>query len=423
MKAKRLRTGLLLATLGMGIASPALARTPEQVAEAALRAAPVWDGHNDAPAQLRERRKGVIADFDFRDTTGTADAASGKGAMQTDIARLRKGRVGAQFWSVYVSPLQSEPQSVQAVLEQIDLTKRLVARYPADLQLVTTAADAERAMKAGRIASLIGMEGGHSIGGSLGVLRQMYSLGARYMTLAHFRNTAWADSATDVPAHDGLNDFGRDVVREMQRLGMLVDLSHVSEATMNDALDVAKAPVMFSHSGAQAVAAHPRNVSDAVLDRVKANGGIVMVVTLPSYVSNVVREWSLRRIAEKARLDELHVGNPKAAEAALADWVKANPTPRATLSDLADHIDHIARRAGVDHVGVGGDFDGMSSTTQGLDDVSGYPALFAELARRGYAQADLEKIASRNMLRVLKGAEAYAAAHRGDPPIESPVTF
>lgn len=414
---------VLIAALGMAIAPPVSARTAEQIAEAALRAAPVWDGHNDAPAQIRDRRKGVIADFDFRDTTGTADPARGKAAMQTDIARMRKGRVGAQFWSVYVSPLESEPQSVQAVLEQIDLTKRLVARYPADLQFVTTAAEAERAMKAGRIASLIGMEGGHSIGGSLGVLRQFHALGARYMTLAHFRNTAWADSATDAPAHDGLTDFGRNVVREMQRLGMLVDLSHVSDATMNDALDVAKAPVMFSHSGARAVAAHPRNVPDSVLDRVKANGGIVMVVTLPAYVSNAVRDWSIRRVAEKARLDELHVGNPTAADAALADWTKASPAPRATLSDLADHIDHIVKRAGIDHVGIGGDFDGMATTTQGLDDVSGYPALFVELARRGYAQTDLEKIASRNMLRVLKGAEAYAAAHRGDPPIENAVGF
>jgi len=414
----------LLAGLGMAMAAvPAVGapRTPEQVAQAALRAAPVWDGHNDVPEQLRSRRRNILAGFDFHDTTGTADAASGKAAMHTDIARLRKGGVGAQFWSVWVSPLQSEPQSVQAVLEQIDLTKRLIAAYPRDLQFAGTADEVEQAMRGGRIASLIGMEGGHSIAGSLGVLRQMYALGARYMTLTHFRNTAWADSATDVPAHDGLTDFGRDVVREMQRLGMLVDLSHVSEATMNDALDVAKAPVIFSHSGAQAVASHPRNVSDAVLARVKANGGIVMVVTLPSYVSDAVRDWSARRTAEKARLDDLNVADPKAAAAKLADWVKANPAPRSTVAQLADHVDRIVKVAGIDHVGIGGDFDGMSSTTEGMDDVSGYPALFVELARRGYGQADLEKIASRNMLRVLRAAEGYAAAHRADPPIESPV--
>ena len=237
------------------MAAPAhAAPTPEQVAEAALRAAPVWDGHNDVPEQLRDRRKNVIAGFDFRDTTNTADPAKGDGAMQTDLTRLRQGHVGAQFWSVYVSALLPEPQAVQATLEQIDVTKRLIARYPQDMVLCTTAADVERAMKAGKIASLMGMEGGGSIGGSLGVLRQMYALGARYMTLTHFRNLAWADSATDAPAHDGLTDFGRDVVREMQRIGMLVDLSHVSEATMLDTLEQAKAPVMCGHSGARGVA-------------------------------------------------------------------------------------------------------------------------------------------------------------------------
>jgi membrane dipeptidase len=255
------------------------------------------------------------------------------------------------------------------------------------------------------------------------VLRQEYALGARYMTLAHFRNTSWADSATDAPAHDGLTDFGRDVVREMQRIGMLVDLSHVSEATMLDALEVAKAPVMFSHSGARAVAHHPRNVPDNVLDRLKANGGIVMVVTLPSYVSDEVRDWSNRQAAQKALLDAQYVGDPAGAKAALAAWMQANPSPRSTVAQLADHIEHIARRIGVDHVGVGGDFDGMSSTTEGMDDVSGYPALFTELARRGYSQADLQKIASGNMLRVLRAAEAYAAAHRADPPIENPTQF
>jgi membrane dipeptidase len=418
-----MRAARLLSAAAL-LATPALAApAPEQVAAAALRASPVWDGHNDVPEQLRERRKDMIADFDFRDTTNTADPANERVVMQTDLARLRKGRVGAQFWSVYVSALLPEPQAVQATIEQIDVLKRLIARYPQDMVLCTSADEVERAMKAGKIASLIGMEGGHSMGASLGVLRQEYALGARYMTLAHFKNTAWADSATDAPAHDGLTDFGRDVVREMQRIGMLVDLSHVSEATMLDALEVARAPVMFSHSGARAVAHHPRNVPDNVLDKLKANGGIVMVVTLASYVSDEVRDWSLRRTAEKARLDEAFVGDPAGAKAALAAWIKANPAPRATIGQLADHIDHIARRIGVAHVGVGGDFDGMSSTTEGMDDVSGYPALFTELARRGYSQADLRKIASGNMLRVLRGAEAYAAAHRGDPPIETPTQF
>lgn len=375
------------------------------------------------PEQLRDRYNDVIGGFDFRDTTNTADPAKGKIAMHTDLARLRQGRVGAQFWSVYVSASLPEPQAVQATLEQIDVTKRLIARYPNDLALCTSAAEVEAAMKAGRVASLMGMEGGGSIGGSLAVLRQMYALGARYMTLTHFRTLAWADAATDAPKHDGLTPFGVDVLREMQRIGMLVDLSHVSDATMRDALDVAKAPVIFSHSGARAVAGHPRNVPDEVLDRLKINGGIVMVVTLPSYVSNAVRDRGLRRIAEKARLDELYVNDPPRAKAALDSWDQANPAPRATLAQLADHIDHIAKRAGVDHVGLGGDFDGMATTTEGMDDVAGYPALFAELARRGYSQGDLRKIASGNMLRVLKAAEAYAAAHKADPPIESPTAF
>jgi membrane dipeptidase len=399
------------------------APTPEQVAALALKASPVWDGHNDVPEQLRERWNDVLAKFDFHDTTGTADPANKRVVMQTDLTRLRKGHVGAQFWSVYVSSSLPEPQAVQATIEQIDVLKRLVARYPQDMVLCTNADEVERAMKAGKIASLIGMEGGHSIGSSLGVLRQEYALGARYMTLAHFRNTPWADSATDAPAHDGLTDFGREVVREMQRIGMLVDLSHVSEATMLATLEVAKAPVMFSHSGARAVADHPRNVPDAVLDKLKANGGIVMVVTLPSYVSNEVRDWTNRQAGQKALFDAQYVGNPTGATAAMAEWMKANPAPHSTIAQLADHIDHITKRIGVDHVGVGGDFDGMASTTQGMDDVSGYPALFAELARRGYSEADLKKIASGNMLRVLRGAEAYAAAHRADPPIETPTTF
>lgn len=404
-------------------ANPAQARTPEQVAQAALQAAPVWDGHNDVPEQVRDRWHNILAGFDFRDTTATADPAHDRVAMHTDLARLRKGRVGAQFWSVYVPASLTDQHAVQAVLEQIDLTKRLVARYPGELQLATGSADVERAIKAGKVASLMGMEGGYAIAGSLGVLRQMHALGVRYMTLTHSKNVPWADSATDKPEHGGLTDFGRDVVREMQRIGMLVDLSHTSEQTMLDTLDVAKAPVIFSHSGARAIGSHPRNVPDAVLDRLAANGGIVMVVTLPSYVSDEVRGWNAAQAAERARLDALHTGDPDGAKVALDAWTKANPFPRATLSQLADHVDHVRQHAGIDHVGLGADFDGMNQTTQGLDDVSQYPALFVELARRGYSQADLEKIASRNIMRVLKAAEAYAAAHRDDPPIENPTTF
>ncbi len=415
---------LLLAAAALALSVPASAApTPEQVAAAALKAAPVFDGHNDVPEQLRDRRKNVLAGFDLRDTSNTADPAKGKKAMQTDIRRMRAGGMGAQLWSVYVSADLPEPQAVQATLEQIDVVKRLVAANPADLALATTAAEVERAMKGGKIASLIGMEGGHSIGGSLAVLRQMYALGARYMTLTHFKNNAWADSATADPAHDGLTDFGRDVVREMQRLGMLVDLSHVSEATMNDALDVAGAPVIFSHSNARAVNGHPRNVSDAVLDRVKTNGGIVMVNFYPAYVVEASRQAGARRTAEVARLKALYTGDPKGLAEATAAWDKANPVPLGSLTDVADHLDHIRTRIGADHVGLGGDLDGIEAAVAGLEDVSKYPALFTELARRGWSQADLEKLSSRNILRVMRAAEAYSAAHRSDPPLENPTAF
>ena len=414
---------LLLAASLLFAAVPLAAQSPEAVAAAALKAAPVWDGHNDVPEQLRDRRKNVIGDFDFADTAGTADPAKQVAAMQTDLKRLRAGKVGAQFWSVYVSANLNDQQAVQATLEQIDVTKRLVARNAADMQLCMASDCVAKAMKAGKIASLMGMEGGHSIGGSLAVLRQMYELGARYMTLTHFKNTAWADAATDAPKADGLTDFGRDVVREMQRLGMLVDLSHVSEATMHDALDVAKAPVIFSHSNALAVNSHPRNVPDAVLARMKANGGIVMVNAYPAYVVEATRQWNVQRATEEARLKALHIGQPKVAANALASWVKANPAPIGSLKDVADHLDHIRKLAGAEAVGLGGDYDGIETTVAGMEDVSTYPALFVELARRGWTQGELEGLASRNMMRVLKAAEAYAASRKGDAPIENPVAF
>jgi membrane dipeptidase len=408
---------LLLA--GAAHAAPA----PERVAQAALRATPVWDGHNDVPEQLRERYRNVIADFDFADTSATADPAKKKGPMHTDLARVAKGHLGAQFWSVYVDAGLSEQQAVQATLEQIDVMKRIIARHPGRMEFVTTADGAARALKAGKLASLIGMEGGHSIGSSLAVLRQMYALGARYMTITHSKTTPWADSATDAPAHDGLTDFGRDVVREMNRLGMLVDLSHTSEATMMDTLDVARVPVIFSHSGARAVDGHARNVPDAVLARLKDNGGVVMAVGYPTFLSEKRRQWNADLAGEEARLKSLWPGDPAAVARGLEAWNGAHPEVKATVGDWADHIDHLKQVAGIDHIGLGGDYDGMETGPVGAEDVTGYPTLFTELARRGYSQADLEKIAGRNIARVLRAAEAYAVAHRGDPPIETPTAF
>ena len=403
----------------LAVSAPAAAQTEaERTASAALEAAPVWDGHNDVPIQLRSRLGNVINQFDFGHTLDTATDA--RSAMHSDLNRMRQGKVGAQWWSVYVSASLPEAEAVQATVEQIDVTKRLIARYPQDLQLALTADDVEEAMAAGRIASLLGMEGGHSIGSSLAVLRQMYDMGARYMTLTHGKTLSWADSATDAPQHDGLNAFGKDVVREMNRIGMLVDLSHVSEAAMMDALDVAQAPVIFSHSGARAVTGHLRNVPDSVLARMPENGGIVMAVALPWFITEDLRQHAASRTAERARLEALFPGLPDTVAAQLAKWDAENRAPVSTISDLADHIDHIRDVAGIDHIGIGGDYDGMPTGPIGMEDVTGYPALFVELAKRGYSQEDLEKIASRNMLRVMRGAEAYAASVTDMAPIEYP---
>jgi len=400
--------------------SPAMAQSPEEIAEAALEAAPVWDGHNDVPYQLRERLGNQIAEFDFHDTLSEPVGKPDSDPMHTDLARLRKGKIGAQFWSVYVPATLSEPEAVAETLEQIDVAKRLIARYPDDMAIALTADDVARAMADGKIASLMGMEGGHSISSSLAVLRQMYALGARYMTLTHSKNTSWADSATDEPAHGGLTDFGKDVVREMNRLGMLVDLSHVSADTMHDALDVAQAPVIFSHSGARAVDGHPRNVPDDVLVRLRDNGGIVMEVAFRLFVNENVRLWGEAAVAERARLMEEFAGDEAQVGAAFGEWMAANPQPVTTVSDVADHIDHIREVAGIDHIGIGGDYDGMPPGPDGMEDVSGYPNLFAELARRGYSKEDLRKISSGNMMRVMRAVEAYAKAHADDPVIESP---
>jgi membrane dipeptidase len=368
-----------------------------------LESVPLIDGHNDVPWQYRIRTNNRLDAIDLAADTSTLERP-----MHTDIPRLRAGRVGGQFWSVYVSPSITGPEAVKAQLEQIDIARRLIARYD-DFEFVTTADGIERAFAAGRIASLLGMEGGHVLDNSLATLRVFHAAGARYLTLTHSRATDWADSGTDAPRHDGLTAFGREVIREMNRLGMLVDLSHVHPLTMHAALDVSEAPVVFSHSSAMGVTEHARNVPDDVLDRLPENGGIVMVTFVPSFVSSAVRDYQANRRAALERLRALHPGDPDRVEAEMQGWSVAHPPPRATLGDVADHIDYIRDRIGSPYFGIGGDYDGILDLPDGLEDVSTYPALFAELIRRGYTRDELEQIAGRNVLRVMRGAEQVAA--------------
>ena len=366
-----------------------------------LREAPLVDGHNDVPWQYRTRVSNHLDRIDFRDTSAVEPP------MHTDLRRLRKGGVGAQFWSVYIPTSYSGAGAARVVFEQVDLTKRLIERYPDDLELALTADDIERIHKEGRIASLLGAEGGHSIESSLGVLRQLYATGVRYMTLTHGSNTVWADSATDEPVHGGLTAFGRQVVREMNRLGMLVDLSHVSPQTMHQALDESEAPVIFSHSSAFAVTASPRNVPDDVLRRLAENGGVVMVTFVPSFVNEGVRASFRRMQAERQRL--LSAGTaPDAIRRELVAWSRDNQGAQATLSDVADHIDHVRALIGTAHLGIGSDFDGIPTVPVGLEDASTYPDLFVELVRRGYSDDELKDIAGRSFLRAMRGAEETA---------------
>ena len=365
-------------------------------ARALLKSSPLVDGHNDYPYEVREKAQQDLDKLDIRKP---------QPSIMTDIARLRSGGVGGQFWSVYVPVELAGQSAVTATLEQIDIVYRMVRKYPDVFELALTADDIERAFKKGRIGSLIGMEGGHSIDDSLGALRMFYRAGARYMTLTHSRNTAWADSCTDTAAASGLTGFGEEVVREMNWLGMLVDLSHVSPDTMDDALRVTAAPVIFSHSSARAVTDVPRNVPDRILQMLPKNGGVVMVTFVPGFLSTKVAAWTARQTAEQDRLRLQFPKDEGAVKTGLASWVAANPAPRATLSDAADHIDHVRKVAGIDHVGLGGDFDGISSVAQGLEDVSTYPALFAELLRRGYTDDDVRKIAGLNVLRVMRNVE------------------
>lgn len=385
------------------LALPMLAQTDPRV-ERILREVPLIDGHNDLPWQYRERAKDQLAKIDIRQDQSKLDKP-----LHTDIPRLRAGLLGAQFWSVYVPATLKGADAVQATMEQIDVVHRLNALYPDTFALALTADDVTRIHKSGRIASMIGMEGGHSINNSLAALRQFYASGARYMTLTHSENNDWADSATADPKHNGLTAFGKLVVGEMNRVGMLVDLSHVSPKTMHDALDTTAAPVIFSHSSARAISNHPRNVPDDVLARLKANGGVVMVTFVPSFVSEALRIWEADRSAQEARLKSLHNGAPEKVKTELEAWRTANPRPSAALSEVADHIEHVMKVAGEDHVGIGGDLDGISTTPVGLESVADYPKLFAELLRRGHSEQQLKKLAGLNVLRVMKQVEATAA--------------
>lgn len=389
----------------------------QQRLERILERTPLIDGHNDLPWEIRDRFKGDLTAFDFQSDTARLALSAGQAALMTDIPRLRAGLVGGQFWSVWIPTGTKGFEAVQVTLEQIDLVKRLTARYPADLEMAYRAADVRRIHGAHKIASLIGIEGGHQINDSLAVLRQMYDAGARYMTLTHTANTAWADSATDNPAHHGLTPFGVEVVREMNRLGMLVDLSHVAPDTMRAALAVSEAPVIFSHSSARALDDHPRNVPDDILRSLAGNGGVVMVNFAPGYVSGDRNRWDADQAAERARYNSppyvgLYVGQPDRAKAALAAWEQSHPRPVATLAQVADHIDHIKTVAGADHVGLGSDFDGIEDAPVGLDGVDRYPALLEELMRRGWTDDDIAKLAGENVLRVMAAAEKTGARLR-----------
>jgi membrane dipeptidase len=377
-----------------------------------LKATPLIDGHNDIAEQLAENYK--------RHIDGLASGTDQRQPhpLMTDMARLHAGRVGGQFWSVYIDGTITGDAAIRETIEQIDIVRRMIDAYPNDLELARTADDVVRIHKAGKVASMIGVEGGRQIGGSFAALRQYYNLGARYMTLTHNQTTEWADSATDDPKYDGISPFGVQVAHEMNRIGMLVDLAHVSPDTMKDAIEASKAPVIFSHSNSRALEDHPRNVPDDVLALLPANGGVVMVNFYTGYLSEPFRQWNAMRAGEEAKLKSLFTGQPDKRTAAMDAWDKANPPPKAEIGIIADHIEHITKVAGHDHVGLGGDLDGIpyDQSPPGMNSVSGYPLLFAELIRRGWSDKDLAKLAGGNILRVLRRAEEVSASMKDVPP-------
>ncbi|MGE0440287.1 MAG: dipeptidase [Gemmatimonadales bacterium] len=406
-----LRTAAAVLVFGAGIAAPGFAQRPDSLtllarARALHRAVPMVDTHNDLPAALRETGGN---DLDRTDPDRPL------AAIDTDIPRLKAGGVGAQFWAAYVPSSFIGAGAAQFTLEQIDVIRRMSDRSPA-LEFATTAADIERIHRSGKIASLIGIEGGHAIENSLATLRMFFDLGVRYMTLTHSGTTPWADAATDVARHGGLSRFGEEVVREMNRLGMMVDISHVSDGTMSDALRVSEAPVIFSHSSARALADHVRNVPDSILTRLEANGGIVMVNLFPGFINPVAAKEAANVLQKEREFKAQFPNDPEAASRAFGEWLKDFKTHEATLAEVADHIDHIRRVAGIDHVGMGADFGSLGQHPIGLDDVSRYPYLTAELLRRGWSDDDVKKFLGGNFLRVMKQVEAVAARLRASRP-------
>jgi membrane dipeptidase len=393
-------TLLTLATLMPSMASAQSSDGALERARKLLRSTPLIDGHNDLPWEIRQLKESPrdVAAYDLRKPT----------AGHTDLSRLAQGEVSGQFWSIYIPGEIKDSGFARVQLEEFDIARRIIAHYPDRLQLALTAGDIERSFKRKRIASLLGMEGGHAIENSLGALRSYYELGARYLTLTHNVTLDWADAALDSARHDGLTEFGREVVREMNRLGMLVDLSHVSPATMSDALDVTEAPVIFSHSAAKALTDHGRNVPDSILKRLPRNGGVVMVTFVPAFVSPVVAVWEAQAEEQSKAIKEA-VSDTLEQKRRFEEWKATHPRPNATLQQVADHIEHVRKVAGSDHVGIGSDFDGIDTVPVGLEDVSTFPNLFAELIRRGWSDSDLKKLAGQNVLRVLRAAESTAA--------------
>ena len=407
------KTRVVAAAATLLIATPAFAQpiapSVQKRIDRILKRTPLIDGHNDLPEQLRDKYELSVEGL-------AIGGAEREKPLMTDMARLRQGRVGGQFWSVWITGTYTGDEAIRMTIEQIDIVTRLVKAYPNDLELALTARDMERAHKRGRIGSLIGVEGGRQMGGSLAALRQFHRLGARYMTLTHNQTTEWADSGTDEPKYDGLSPFGVEVVKEMNRLGMLVDLSHVSPATAADAIAASRAPVIFSHSDVSAINPHPRTVPDDILRLLPENGGVVMVTFVPAFLSSDFWAWSRERSAQEARLKSLYSYSKAKVTEGLKAWDAAHPKPDVPISVVADHVEHVVKIAGNDHVGLGGDFDGIDDTVPDLNGVEDYPNLFAELIRRGWNDRDLAKLAGGNILRVMRRAEAVAASMKDEPP-------